>query len=66
MCGEYTYYGYLTGKEQPTMNSTDQFGHLLRTVDPASLSTEDKLALVSLLQRCLDGDGSRDDDEAAQ
>ena len=50
-----------------TANTTaEQFGHLLRTVDPASLSTEDKLALVSLLQRCLDGDGSRDDDEAAQ
>jgi hypothetical protein len=49
-----------------TTDTADQFGHQLRSVDPASLSTEDKLALIGLFQRCLDGDGSRDDDEAAQ
>ena len=68
MCG-YCTITALTGQEQPTMATTDtadQFGRLLRTVDPASLSAEDKLVLISLLQRCLDGDGSRDDDEAAQ
>ena len=32
----------------------------------AEAVAEDKLVLISLLQRCLDGDGSRDDDEAAQ
>jgi hypothetical protein len=43
-----------------TANTTaDQFAHLLRTVDPASLGTEDKLALISLLQRCLGTDESR-------
>ena len=34
----------LTGKEQPTMTTADQFGHLLRTVDPAGLGTEDTRA----------------------
>ena len=42
-----------------TTGTADQFGHLLRTVDPASLGTEDKLALISLLQRCLGTDESR-------
>jgi len=54
-----------------TTDTADQFAqvllaHVLRTVDLASLSTEDKLALISLVQRSLDGDGTRAEDKAAQ
>jgi len=46
-----------------TNTTTEQFGHLLRTVDPAGLGTEDTLARISLLGRVLAIREGRADDE---